>query len=71
MKFILGWGLKLGVVGALYLGATSGVKIKLPDEILGYKVPVSAQRFVDRNAQIGELGTQTQDAFKNIAGKMR
>jgi hypothetical protein len=67
MRFLLGWALKLGVVGVIYLGMTSGFKVQLPEEILGYKVPASAQKWVDRNAEIGALGTQTQNAFKSIA----
>jgi len=41
--------------------------IKLPEEILGYKVPGAAQQWVDRNAQIGEYGKQTQAGFQTIS----
>jgi hypothetical protein len=71
MKFLLGWALKLGVVGVIYLGVTSGFKVQLPEEILGYKVPAAAQQWVDRNAQIGAIGKQTQDGFKSIADSFR
>ena len=71
MKFLLGWSLKLAVVGAIYVGMTSGFKIKLPEEILGYKVPESAQRFVERSAQIGEIGQKTQNGFKSIADGLK
>jgi hypothetical protein len=67
MRLLLGWTFKLGALGLVYLGLTSGVHIKLPEEILGYKVPSSAQQWVDRNAQIGQYGQQTQASFKNIA----
>jgi hypothetical protein len=42
------------------------VRIKLPEEILGYRVPGEAQQWVDRNAQIGEFGKQTQAGFNQI-----
>ncbi|MFI5003191.1 MAG: hypothetical protein ACHQK9_25170 [Reyranellales bacterium] len=71
MRSLLGWGLKLGVMGGIYFAMTSGVKIKLPEEILGYKVPASAQAFVDRNAQIGELGQKTTAGFSNIANSFK
>ena len=64
---LMGWVFKLGAVGVLYLGLTSGVHIKLPEEILGYKMPASAQQWVDRNAQIAEYGTRTKASFQNIA----
>jgi hypothetical protein len=67
MRFVLGWIFKLGCIGLVYVGMTSGLKIKLPEEILGFKVPGSAQQWVDRNAQIGDMGAQTQASFKNIS----
>lgn len=71
MRFLFGWTLKLGFIGLVYLGMTSGFKVKLPEEILGYKVPAEAQKWVDRNAEIGALGKQTQDGFKSIAGSFK
>lgn len=71
MRFLLGWGLKLGVVGLIYLGMTSGFKVQLPEEVLGYKVPAEAQQWVDRNAKIGAIGKQTQDGFKSIADSFK
>jgi len=64
---LIGWVVKLGAVGLVYLGMTSGIHITLPDEILGYKMPASAQQWVDRNAQIAEYGTRTKASFQNIA----
>jgi len=64
---LIGWVVKLGAVGLVYLGMTSGIHVTLPDEILGYKVPASAQQWVDRNAQIAEYGTKTKASFQNIA----
>ena len=67
---LVGWMVKLGALGLVYLGMTSGVQIKLPEEILGYKVPSGAQQWVDRNAQIGQYGEQTQASFKTIADSL-
>jgi hypothetical protein len=66
MRFVLGWIFKLGCLGLIYLGMTSGFRVQLPEEVLGYKVPVAAQKWVDRNAQIGEYGKQVQTGFKDI-----
>ncbi len=67
---LVGWAVKLGALGLLYFGMTSGMHITLPDEVLGYKVPASAQQWVDRNAQIAEYGKKTQASFQNIADGM-
>jgi hypothetical protein len=67
MRFLLGWIFKLGFLGLIYLGLTSGVRIQLPEEVLGYRVPATAQQWVDRNAQIGEYGKQTKAGFEGIA----
>ena len=67
MRFLLGWIFKLGCLGLVYFGMTSGVRIKLPEEIFGYRVPGAAQQWVDRNAQIGEFGKQTQAGFNSIS----
>lgn len=67
---LIGWVFKLGAVGLVYLGLTSGMHIKLPEEVLGYRVPVSAQQWVDRNAQIGEYGQQTKASFQTIADSL-
>ena len=64
---LIGWVFKLGFLGVIYLGMTSGLHVKLPEEILGYKVPAGAQEWVDRNAQITEFGKQTQTGFQTIA----
>jgi hypothetical protein len=71
MKFILGWTFKLAFLGVVYLGFTSGIKIKLPETVLGYKVPGVAQQYVDRTAKITEYGQQTQDSFKSIASSLK
>ena len=71
MNSLFGWALKLSLVGLAYVVMTSGFKIKLPEEILGYKVPESAQRFVDRGSQIADIGQKTQSGFKGIADSFK
>jgi hypothetical protein len=71
MRFLLSWSLKLSLVGVAYLGMTSGFKVKLPDEVLGYKVPPSAQEWVDRNAKIAQFGNETQAGFRSIGEQLR
>ena len=71
MRFLLGWTLKLSLVSVVYLGMTSGFKIKLPEEVLGYKVPPAAQEWVDRNAKIAAYGKETQAGFKSIGQQLR
>jgi hypothetical protein len=70
MRFLVGWTVKLGILGLIYLGMTSGFRIQLPEEVLGYRVPATAQQWVDRNAQIGEYGKQTQAGFKSISDNL-
>jgi hypothetical protein len=68
MRFLLGWTIKLAVIGGLYFAVSTGaVHVKLPETVLGYKVPAEAQQFVDRTAKIAEYGQQTTDGFKHIA----
>ncbi len=71
MRTLLGWIFKAGFVGVLYLGVTSGTHVKLPETILGYKVPEQAQQWVDRTSQIADYGKQTQDGFKGIADSFK
>ena len=71
MRFLLGWALKVAFIGAIYLGMVSGFKIKLPEEVLGYKVPDTAQQWVDRNAQISAYGKQTKETFEKISQQMK
>ena len=71
MRTLVGWAIKLSCLGIAYVALTSGVKIKLPEEVLGFKVPQGAQQWVDRNAQIGEYGKQTQAGFKSISDSFK
>ena len=71
MKSILGWAFKLSFVGVVYLGFSSGFHVKLPETVLGYKVPAEAQEFVDRSSKIADFGQQTQTGFKTIAAGLK
>ena len=71
MKFLLGWTLKLTFLGVLYLGFTGAFNVKLPETVLGYKVPDSAHQFVERTSKITEYGQQTQNGFKSIANSFK
>jgi hypothetical protein len=71
MKFAVGWAFKLSVAGAVYFVLTAGPGIKLPEKILGFKVPPAAQEWVDRNAQIADFGNRTQAGFKDIADSLK
>ena len=71
MKFVVGWAIKLSLAGVVYLVLTAGTKIKLPEEVLGYKVPPSGQEWVDRNAQIADFGNRAQAGFKDIATSLK
>jgi hypothetical protein len=64
MRFLLGWLVKLGFLGVVYLTMTGNVKVQLPETVLGYEVPQAARQWVDRNAQINAVATQTQDGFR-------
>ncbi len=71
MRTLLGWIFKAGFVAVLYLGVTSGMRVKLPETVLGYKVPEQAQQWVDRTAQIADYGKQSQGGFKGIADSFK
>jgi hypothetical protein len=66
MRFLLNWSIKLSLAGVLYIAATTGASVKLPETILGFKVPESARQWVNSNADIAAVGEQTTANFKNI-----
>ena len=67
MRFLLNWSIKLSLAGVLYIAATTGSSLKLPETIWGFKVPESARQWVNRNADIAAIGEQTTANFKTIA----
>jgi hypothetical protein len=71
MRTLVGWAIKFSVIGVIYVGVSSGFSAKLPQTVLGYKVPEGAQQWVDRNAQIASYGQQTQSSFKHIADSFK
>lgn len=71
MRFLLGWLVKLGVVGMAWLAMTGSIQFRLPATMLGYEVPQSARQWVERNAQIDDLAGKTQASFRQIADRLR
>ena len=71
MRTLLGWTFKATFVAMLYLAMTSGMRVQLPETVLGYKVPEQAQQWVDRTAQISEYGKQAQSGFNGIAAAFK
>ena len=47
------------------------MQVKLPDTVLGFKVPEQAHQFVERTSQIADFGKQTQTGFKGIADSFK
>lgn len=70
MRFLLNWSIKLSLAGVLYIAATTGSSLKLPETILGFKVPESARQWVNRNADIAAIGEQTTANFKAIGDSL-
>ena len=71
MRFLLRWTLKLTFLCLVYLGVTGAIDVKLPDTIMGYKVPDSAHQFVEHTSKIADIGQQTESGFKNIANSFK
>jgi hypothetical protein len=68
MRFLLGWALKISCAGLIYFGVTGGFgDIKVPDTVMGYKVPDSVKRQLESANKIKELGADTTSGFKKIA----
>jgi len=71
MRFLLGWSLKLAVIGLFYAGVTGAIPVQLPDTILGFQVPDAAKRLASNGAQIQELAGKTQANFKTVADSFK
>lgn len=71
MKTLFGWGIKLGLLGLVVATMTGNLKVKLPESVLGYEVPRQAQQWIDRNAQISDLGAKASAGFKGIADSIK
>ena len=68
MRFLLGWAFKLSVVGIIYMGVTGEFgDIKVPDTVLGYKVPEGVKRQIESANKIKEYGADTTAGFKKIS----
>jgi hypothetical protein len=71
MRFLLGWMVKLGLLGMAYLAVTGSIQFRLPDTVLGYEVPQQARQWVERNAQIDDLAGKTQSTVRQIADRLK
>jgi hypothetical protein len=71
MRFMLGWTLKLALVGLVYAGVTGAIPMQLPDTILGYQVPDAAKRLAGSGGQIQDIAGKTQAGFKTIADSLK
>ena len=62
MRMLLGWIAKLSIAALAYARVVNGFDLKLPDTVLGYKVPDS----VKSAGKIREMGVDTSATFKKI-----
>ena len=68
MRFLLGWAIKLSFIGVIYYGVTGGFgEIKVPDTVMGYKVPESVKLQIESASKIKEMGVDTTAGFKKIS----
>jgi hypothetical protein len=66
MRTLLGWTIKLSVAALIYVGVVNGFDVKVPDTVLGYKVPESVKSRVESTGKIREMGVDTSATFKKI-----
>ena len=71
MRFLLGWGIKLGLLGVAYLALTGGLSLKLPQTVMGYEVPREAHQWAERANGLGELADKTQAGVKSAIDRAR
>jgi len=67
MRTLTRWAIKLSIAGVLYIAMTQGVRLKLPETILGFQVPAAAQQLLDKGGDIAGLGDQATAGFQGIA----
>ena len=68
MRTLFGWMIKLSVVAVIYAGFTGQFgEIKVPDTVLGYKVPETVKTRVESASKIKDLGADTNAGFKKIS----
>lgn len=71
MRFLLGWGFKLGLLAIAYLALTGGLSLKLPQTVLGYEVPREAHQWAERANGLNELGDKAQSGVKTIVDRVK
>lgn len=64
MRLLLRWHLHMVLLCVLSFSLASGLSVQLPKDVLGYKVPPSAQTWVD--ATISDLGLQAQNSSMTV-----
>jgi hypothetical protein len=67
MRTLTRWAIKLSIAGVLYIAMTQGVRLKLPETILGFQVPAAAQQLLDKGGDIAGLGDQATAGFQGIS----
>lgn len=71
MRFLLGWGFKLGLLGVAYLALTGGLSLKLPQTVMGYEVPREAHQWAERANGLGEFADKAQAGVKAAVDRAR
>jgi hypothetical protein len=71
MRFLLGWMVKLGVMGLLYLAVTGNFKVELPETVLGFEVPAGARQWAERTTALDGVMTETGERFRQISDSFR
>lgn len=71
MATIMGWAWKIAALGVFLALMTTGTTIRLPEEVLGVRIPQSVRNVVDRGAGVGDYAQKTQAIFRDIASKLR
>lgn len=71
MRFLLGWGIKLGLLGVAYLALTGGLSLKLPQTVMGYEVPREVQQWAERGNGLGDLAEKAQAGVKTLVDRIK
>jgi hypothetical protein len=67
MGKLLGWMVKLSVLGVIGAVVTGNLEVKVPETVMGYKVPESVKQQLESASKIKEYGADTTAGFKKIS----
>lgn len=67
MRLLIGWTFKLAFAALLYFGVAGNWSIKMPDTVLGLRVPDAIRRSVEAPNQLRAFAAQTQNGFKKLS----